>query len=262
MTPTFADACRGLLDAPGADHSLYTTLAPLYASTAAAPTARRRDERTVARVRERLPPGTGSVLVVGCGVGGVLARLADVYDEAVGIDPHTELLAFARPRTDARVVAAPLDRWAFDRRFDAVVAVGRVADRLVTAARVGAFLRAARSHLRPGGGLVVDAVADPDAVREDAVSVYTDVRYRLERAVDVAPARGHPGVDVRASYRVTDRETGETATAAERLPVRTYDAAGLARRLRDAGFDRVDVAPAPDAGGRLVAAAARPVETE
>lgn len=290
---TFADACRALVDAPGADHSLYTTLAPLYEALMA--DADDHYARQFRLARERLPPGTASVLEVGCGVGGLLPLLAGAYDDVVGLDRSTALLAFAARRTDVPLVATEFgatavdgdgvagdgdegddrdgtgtgadtgdgDGTAADRAFDAVVAFEYVLSEATTDGRVRAFARALYDHLRPGGTVVCDAVGDPVAVREEAVTVFRDGGFRLERAVDVVPARTFDGVEVVTDYRATDLSTGETGTATERHPVRVLDAATIRTAFEGAGLADVRVASSPEGAdaGALVVTASRPIET-
>jgi SAM-dependent methyltransferase len=284
---TFADACRALVDAPGADHSLYTTLAPLYEALMA--DADDHYARQFRLARERLPPGTASVLEVGCGVGGLLPRLAGAYDDVVGLDRSTALLAFAARRTDVPLVAATFGATvgtaaepgaddggdatagreagaadtAADRAFDAVVAFECVRSAATTDGRLRAFARALYDHLRPGGTVVCDAVGDPVAVGEEAVSVFRDGGYRLERAVDVVPARTFDGVEVVADYRATEVSTGETGTATERTPVRVLDAGTIRTAFERAGLADVRVESSPGGAdeGVLVVTASRPIET-
>lgn len=259
---TFADACRAVLDAPGADHSLSTTLAPLYESMLA--DEGDRFDRQFRLARSRLPRSVETVLEVGCGVGGLLPLLAGAYGDVVGLDRSTALLAYAARRTDEGVTlvagdaaAADLD---LDRRFDAVVSFGYLASTLDSDGRLRALLRTARRHLRPGGVLVLDAVSGPAAVREESIRIYRDGRYVLERAVDVSPG-GRADYAVVADHRVTDRETGESATATERTPVRTFQPDAFRERVAGVGFESVRVDAVAGERDALVASAVRPVET-
>jgi SAM-dependent methyltransferase len=261
---TFADACRSIVDAPGADHSLYTTLAPLYEALMADADDHYRRQFRVAR--NRLPLGTDSVLEVGCGIGGLLPLLDGAYGEVWGLDRHPELLAFAARRSDAELIAADVATSECDlgRAFDAVVALEYVLSEQVTDGRVRAVLRTLRRHLRPGGRVVCDAVTDPDAVREDAVGVFQDGEWRLERAVDVVPGADRT-VEVVTDYRATNRATGESATATDRTTVRTFSTDLLRTAFVDAGFVDVTISEAADEPdtdpGAAVVAATRPVET-
>jgi SAM-dependent methyltransferase len=261
---TFADACQAIIDAPGAEHSLYTTLAPLYESLMTDADDHYRRQFRLAR--RRLPLGTDSVLEVGCGVGGLLPLLAGAYGEVCGLDRHPDLLTYAARRSDAALVAADVacSDCELDQTFDAALAFEYVLSEQITDGRVRAFLRTLRRHLRPGGRIVCDAVLDPVAVREDAVGVYQDGEYRLERAVDVVPKAG-PTVEVVTDYRATHRPTGESATATERTTIRTFTTDLLRTAFVDAEFVDVRIdesADEPDTDdGTAVVAATRPVET-
>lgn len=240
--PTFADACEAVLANPDGDHSLYTTLAPLYDRMMASADAR--SDAQFALVDDRVPAEAQSVLAVGCGTGRLLSRLDRRFATVVGLDDRPELLAFARRiAPDAELVAADATDPSLDlgRSFDAAVALEDVLAHTVTDEEVRGLFDAVRRHLRPGGAFVCDAVADPAAVREEAVSVYSQEPYRLERAVDVVPAAGLPGVELVVDYRVTDVTAGRSATATERLTVRTFTPDGLREALDAAGFVEVAV---------------------
>ncbi|MDS0294626.1 class I SAM-dependent methyltransferase [Halogeometricum luteum] len=251
--PSFADACARVVENPGADHSLTTTLAPVRARIDVSEAASARTDTRERLLAARLPADVDRVAELGCGTGTLLDRLREEYD-AVGVDRFPAFLAFAAAR-GAPVVrgdpAAPPLRAAFDAvcSFDAVGASRR--------ASLSAFLAGAYATLRPGGILVVGACSDPRAVAESGVETYRGARYVLERAVDVAPGESV----VHADYRVTDRRTGETGVTSEETPFRVVDAGEVRAALDDAGF--ADASVAADAGveGEVVATAVRPVET-
>ncbi|WP_435063944.1 class I SAM-dependent methyltransferase [Halobaculum sp. EA56] len=255
--PTFADACAAVLSDPDGDHSLYTTLAPLYDRVAAS--AGSRYDAQVRAVAERVPTSARSVLNAGCGVGRLLPMLADRHGAVVGVDDSAELLSLAADRVaaaggvslvEADVSAPDLD---LDRRFDAAVALDHLTGRLHGDA-LDRGLATLRRHLHDGGTVVVDAAADERAVREPSPSVFRDERYVVERAVDAVVAGDGTG-DLRrvSDYRVTDRRTGETAVARERESIRTFDGEGLAAALRRAGFRGVTVEADAVEEGSLVA---------
>ena len=277
--PTFADACHAVLRNPGGDHSLYTTLAPIYERLLA--TAEARYDAQVLAVTERVPTSARVVLNAGCGVGRLLPALADRHGAVVGLDRSAELLSIAGGHVAARegisLVEADVSEpdADLDRLFDAAVSFEYLTAHLHGDA-LGRGLATLRRDLHDGGTLVVDAIADRRALAEDSPSVFRDERYTAERAVDVvdagevgrshgsrrpdgAPARegGDGGADlVRITdYRVTDNRTGEGAVAREREALRTFDAAGLAGALEGAGFRAVDVERDVVEDGSLVATA-------
>lgn len=251
---TFTEACESVLGDPDAEHSLYTTLAPLADRLAA--DAEDRYDRQFRTVAERTPRTAETVLAVGCGVGGLLPLLETRFPHVVGVDPHPALLAFAARRAGhAMLVEADVTDCDLDRRFDAVVAFDHVVSQLTSDADLAACFEVVADHLTPDGVFVFDAVVDPVAVDAETVGVFTDERYRLERAVDVVPTPALPGVERRIDYRVTDLESGREATTSERQQIRTVDVETLQVALATAGFERVTVDhDAADEGAVVVTA--------
>ena len=257
--PTFSDACEALLRDPDGDHSLYTTLAPLYDRMTAD------DDRYAAQLRTveaRVPASARTILEVGCGVGRLLPDLAERHGAAAGLDASPELLSIAGDRVAAAegidLLGADVADPGFDlgRKFDAAVSL-----EFLTAHLAGdAFDRAlwnVRDHLHDGGTFVCDAVADARAV-EEPTTLYSDdrLRYVLERSVTVDPVDDGTGdLVVSADYRVTDRVADETATVRERTPIRTFDPAELVEAVEAAGFRAVEVDVAAAAEGTLVVSA-------
>ncbi|MFC7068324.1 class I SAM-dependent DNA methyltransferase [Halobaculum lipolyticum] len=257
--PTFADACDAVLTDPGGDHSLYTTLAPIYERLLV--TAEARYDAQVLAVTERVPTSARVVLNAGCGVGRLLPALADRHGAVVGLDASAELLSIAGGHVAAgegvSLVEADVSDPETDlnRRFDAAVSFDYLTAHLHGAA-LDRGLATLRRHLHDGGTVVVDAVADRRALAEDSPSVFRDERYTAERAVDVVDAGDGTGDLIRiADYRVTDSRTGEGAVAREREPVRTFAAAELADALEAAGFRSVGVEADVVEDGSLVATA-------
>jgi SAM-dependent methyltransferase len=246
--PAFDDACAAVVSDPDGDHSLYTTLAPIYARMMADADERYDAQRRV--LDARLPADVETVLELGCGVGGLLTRLAATY-EATGLDRHPALLSFAAAR-HPRVVAGDPRRPPFDGAFDAACAFEYLAARLP----LEAFCRGVHDVLRPGGIVVFDGVTSAAAVERSGVETYQNARYRLERAVDVS----HDPVVVRSDYRVTDRQSGETALTGELTRVRTHSPESVETALSEAGFDEVEVSTEAGEEGAFVAAGVRPVE--
>lgn len=247
--PAFGDACEAVLSDPDGDHSLCTTLAPLYARMKAGDNDTLDAQRRV--LDARLPADVSDVLELGCGVGELLARLSARYD-AVGVDEFPELLSFAAMRSLDVVLGDPT-RPPIRGTFDAACAF----DCRSAYVPLAEFCAAARESLRPGGIFVFDVPSDARAAESSGVDTFRNGRYHLERAVDVAP----DPVVVRADYRVTDRRTGATATTTERTRMRTYDTDSVRAVLRDAGFVDVEVCTDVGGDGAFVASAVRSVET-
>ena len=229
--PTFADACERLLRDPGGEHSLYTTLAPVF--------DRLTDEERVAgdfEAVQAFTPESGDALELGCGVGALLGHLTDRFDRTLGVDANHDLLRFTAHRAPAAHVAVgdPLQP-PTDAAFDAVVAMaGPAAPPAVDDPT--ALIGTVAERLAPEGTFLLRAVTDASAVRDavESVGVLSGSGYRLERSVTDLPTDG--GVDLRMGYRATDEESGESATASETVHVPVHDAESLREAAEAAGL--------------------------
>jgi len=238
--PRFADACERLLRDPEGEHSLYTTLAPVYNRLTD-------DDRVTGDVEavQAFAPESGDALELGCGVGALLTHLADRYDRAFGVDAHHDLLRFTAHRAPVADVAvgSPLDP-PTDESFDVVVAMAGPAA-TPTVENPAALIETAADRLAPDGTLLLRAVTDADAIRQqvESVGVLTGSGYRLERSVTDLPA-SH-GLDLRMGYRATDETSGESATASETVAVPVHDADSLREAAVDAGLADVRLLDSP-----------------
>ncbi|MBP1987658.1 class I SAM-dependent methyltransferase [Halolamina salifodinae] len=239
--PTFADACERILRDPGGEHSLYTTLAPVF--------DRLTDEERVKgdfEAVQAFAPESGNALELGCGVGALLSHLSKRYDRAFGVDAHHELLRFTHHRAPAADVARadPLDP-PTDLQFGAVVAMaGPAASPAV--ADPAELIQTAAERLTEDGTLLYRAVTDGDVIRAgvESVGVFTGSGYRLERSVTDFPTGA--GIDLRMGYRATDVAEGESATTSETITVPVHDADAMRAAADEAGFGDVRLL---DAGG-------------
>jgi SAM-dependent methyltransferase len=241
-----------VVENPGDDHSLTTTLAPVRARMDVSETASARTDARRELLAARLPADVDRVAELGCGTGTLLDRLREDYD-AVGVGRFPELLAFAAARGAPVACGDPTDP-PLRAAFDAVCAFDRGAS---PADSLSARFAGAYATLRPGGILVAGAPSDARAVAESGVETYRGARYVLERAVDVAPGESV----VHADYRVTDRRTGAVGVASERTPFRVATADEVSEALDAAGFEDASVVADAGVDGELVATAVRPVET-
>jgi len=244
--PTFADACAAVLEETSATHGADTTFAPVVARAVPDQWGERRGRL----VASRLPADVDRVLELGCGTGALLRALGTQY-AAIGVDERRAHLRFPAARGEPVVCGNPTDppvRPVFDAVCAAEMATARTG--------VSDVITGAYRSLRPGGIVVVAAPTDPSAVIESGVETYSGSRYLLERAVDVAQS-GTVDID----YRVTDRETGETAVVNERSTVATTATDEITAALQRAGFEHVLVAGESDLPGVVVGRGVRPVET-
>ncbi|MCC5983047.1 MAG: glucans biosynthesis glucosyltransferase MdoH [Rhodobacteraceae bacterium] len=141
------------------------------------------------------PPA--QVCDLGCGVGGTLFHLAARWPEAAltGVTLSAEQVRIGRAQAQARGLAERVRVVRSDfthpptlPQADLVIAI----ESHVHAASAGAFLQAARAHLRPGGVLVVvdDMLAVPDAALTARGRRLLDAFRRGWRLGHVTPAAG------------------------------------------------------------------------
>lgn len=104
---------------------------------------------------------TRDVLELGCGYGRVLAALGDVGPRLLGLDLDAELVALAQEHlagvSAARCEVADMRSFSIDRQFDRVLIPHSGVYCLLEPDDLRATLARARSHLRPGGILALDA---------------------------------------------------------------------------------------------------------
>jgi YD repeat-containing protein len=236
------------------DH--YDELAPVYDFV----TARRYDfDALAAFVRRHLPDDAASVCVGACGSGRLLARLADRYDEAVGVDVSPAMCDLASARTDARVVDADLRQYRRPDRFDGYTLLGNSLAHL-PGRDVSTFFGSARECLAPDGVLVVDFMRRETLANGHRVEdSFESDRYRVGRTVVVTveernpDARGSPA-RYTYSYDLTDRTTGETVTTGTSTTIRAFDPPDLLSAAMSAGFGEMTLVDPPTPhGGGLVA---------
>jgi SAM-dependent methyltransferase len=131
----------------------------------------------------RLPAGCGAVLDVGCGRGGLAARLARRCREVDALDHDPAMAAAARAAGPAGVRVLEDDVLTVDLpagRYDAVVSVSALHHLPLEPA-----LERVAGWLRPGGVLVAVALPRPDLPRELPVEALAVV---LQRVVGLALA--------------------------------------------------------------------------
>jgi SAM-dependent methyltransferase len=227
------------------------TLAPVYDALVAGVDDPYDDQAWI--VDAELEDEAASILEVGCGVGGLLARLAADRDRVVGVDERGDALWFARQRTDAPVVRGDPAALPFDGEFGACVSLGCRTGRLEDprAALAGAF-----DALAPGGRLVLDAPTEPSAVLEDRWDGAHD-RYRLRRSVAAGEVSGDRA-RVAVEYSLSDDRTGDSVEASETLSIRLFEADDLASSLASLGFVDVEVTRNPGVDDAVLATASKP----
>jgi SAM-dependent methyltransferase len=250
------DPVRGALDriraAEGDRFELYGTLAPLYDFVL----ARRYDHDAVAAfAADRAPPAVEAVAVGGCGPGRLLARLADRYPVAVGLDASHAMLRLAAARTDAPLVAADLRSPVAADSFDLFTLLGNTLAHVGRGSGLAATLESVHASLRPGGVFACDfARAESLVDGHVAEDAFESDRYRVERTVVTAREADERGwVDGRYTYAFTvlDREAGETVRVGTAMPVRAFRPGAVLGAALEAGFAEVTLVdpPTPHEGG-------------
>jgi SAM-dependent methyltransferase len=163
------------------------------------------------------------VLDLGCGVGRLAGLLCDRGCVVTGVDEAAAMLA----HVDARVerVEARIDGLDLGRRFDAVV----LASHLVNSADDDvrrALLRAAASHLEPGGRFLVEHHHEGTlaaAPRRTGTIGPVEVTF-------VEHGRDGDVLDAEVTYRLAGR------VWTQRFRTRIFDPPGLADELRRVGL--------------------------
>ena len=195
------------------------TLAPVYDALVAGVDDPYDDQAWI--VDAELEAEAASILEVGCGVGGLLARLAADRDRVVGVDERGDALWFARQRTDAPVVRGDPATLPFDGEFGACVSLGCRTGRL-----------------------------------EDRWDGAHD-RYRLRRSVAAGEVSGDRA-RVAVEYSLSDDRTGDSVEASETLSIRLFEADDLASSLASLGFVDVEVTRNPGVDDAVLATASKP----
>jgi SAM-dependent methyltransferase len=111
-------------------------------------------------------PGAASLLDVACGTGAHLVHLRRYY-EVAGVDLAPAMLAEARDRLpDVPLIEGDMRSFVLDRTFDAVTCLFSAIGYMQSPAELDAALANMRSHLAPGGVLVVDGWVRRQAWRD------------------------------------------------------------------------------------------------
>jgi SAM-dependent methyltransferase len=101
-------------------------------------------------------PGAASLLDVACGTGAHLVHLRRSY-EVAGVDLAPAMLEAARTRLpDVPLIEGDMRSFVFDRTFDAITCLFSAIAYMRSTAELDIAVRNMRSHLAPGGVLVVD----------------------------------------------------------------------------------------------------------
>lgn len=128
---------------------------------------------------------------VGCGTGGNLRALADIYPRVIGVDIHPEAVRFSKARVDGEIYGGDF-RDALADKWDAIDAV-ILADVLEHVEEDRQFLRGLLEPLKPGALLLITVPAHPFLWSPHDVALGHKRRYtgrRLKALLDL-PGLAH-----------------------------------------------------------------------
>lgn len=241
----------------GEDVGILRTLGPVYRSTG--PGADAGVDARDGVVRSALGDDAAdhpSVLVLACGAGGLLERLAGRYDRVLGVEADGRIAGIASRRAGVPVVVGDPTGPPLRGSFDAVVALGYPTVRPAAEDDPDLLFGTVRDLLAPGGTLVLDAPREPRAVLGDRWSGAVG-GYRVERSVAAGNVSGDRA-EMAIEYELERTGDGEVVEAVEHATVRLFDPDDLADALSSAGFVDVRVDANDDEPGGLVAVGRRP----
>jgi SAM-dependent methyltransferase len=182
------------------------------------------------------PAGGGPLLEIGCGTGRVALALARAGREVTGLDLSAPMIERARAKLSAeapsvreRVSLVVGDMTAFDlgRRFAMIVSPFGGFQHLTTVDQQLACLACCRSHLRPGGTLVLD-LFNPSPVPTDCLE--DEPVDAEEEATLLEWSRGRR---IRSWIAVVGYRPAEQVNECE-LVCEIVEADGSSRRISDA----------------------------
>lgn len=173
--------------------------------------------------------GRGRLLDVGCGPGTVTLRLADLFEEIVGLDPDAGMIREARRLASERGTMNA--SWVLSRAEDLPAGLGTF--------RVVTFAASFHWMDRPLVAATVRGMLEPDGV-----VVHVDNRHQDSLAPDDKfPAPPRERIDeLRRSYLGDDRRAGQS--------IRNTSPDNEEAVFRDAGFTGPEVIIVPD--GRII----------
>jgi SAM-dependent methyltransferase len=192
------------------------------------------------------PRGTTRVIEFGCGVGPLLARIEDEYDEVLGVDSDEGMLELAERRvTNAELRNEDFTEWSAadeGRSFDVAALMGGLLH-VTDDHDLERFAENAYESLREGGVFVTFFEPFSDAVENGSREVHSveSERYSVERHATSAltSAAGH--YTTTYLFVVRDEVRGTTARMGTVFRGRFFARERLTAAFTDAGFETVEV---------------------
>lgn len=233
---TLDTAFDRLSDPPAHEHSIYTTLAPLYQAMYV---ARNRITGQLKTVVDVAPPDATTVLELGCGTGHLLAELSASFEHAIGVDPSPEMARLADNRAEYICQA---DTHAIQSNsVDIAVLLGAVLGHIRPDEAAKEAITEVQRSLRPGGRVICSVHQQLEAPRSRQLTRTVD-GYEITQRDEQRPTGGNV-FKWNVNFDMTDKTTGETRSVSTVESLRAFTTAELVQWFEDVGFVSVETRP-------------------
>ena len=185
-------------------------------------------------------------LELGCGSGHLAQLLVKMGYKMTGVDLHEEMLQIARKRLPGvEFIQQDIRKLKFDRKFDAIIAMGRMFTYMTTNDDVEQSLSSIANCLNPGGIFLFDNFSAPHFIRtfqENEELVHKiDLRDRKIKRVSKKTWNLKHGVTMNWLAKYYIEEKGETKEIEDHSVLRAFFPEELEYFLNRAGMKIVEL---------------------